>query len=77
MYRMAYSQDENTIVYLDKSGNKHIRKGGNLSWRINNPGLVRSHSHYAFRHGSIGCLVLLEFAQNAKNRIQDIIESFT
>ena len=54
MYRIAYSQDENTIVYLDKSGNKHIRKGGNLSWRINNPGLVRSHSHYAFRHGSIG-----------------------
>jgi hypothetical protein len=25
----------------------------------------------------VGCLVLLEFAQNAKNRIQDIIESFT
>ncbi len=54
MYRMAYAQDENTIVYFDKSGNKHIRKSGNLSWRINNPGLVKSHSHYARSNGSIG-----------------------
>ncbi len=54
MYRIAYSQDENTIVYIDKNGNKHVRKGGNLSWRVNNPGLIRSHSHYAFLYGSIG-----------------------
>ena len=54
MYRIAYSPDENTIVYFDKSGNKHIRKGGSLSWRINNPGLVRSHSHFARSNGSIG-----------------------
>lgn len=54
MYRIAYSPDENTIVYFDKSGNKHIRKGGNLSWRINNPGLVKSHSHYAKSKGAIG-----------------------
>ena len=54
MYRIAYSHDENTIVYFDKCGNKHVRKGGSLSWRINNPGLVTSHSHYASNHGSIG-----------------------
>ncbi len=54
MYRIARAQDENTIVFLDRSGNKHIRKGGNLSWRINNPGLVKSHSHYARSNGSIG-----------------------
>lgn len=54
MYRIAYSLGENTIVYFDNSGNKHIRKGGNLSWRINNPGLVRSHSHFARSNGSIG-----------------------
>lgn len=54
MYRIAFQQDENTIVYFDKSGNKHIRKGGNLSWRINNPGLVKSHNHYAKSNGSIG-----------------------
>jgi hypothetical protein len=54
MYRIASAQDENTVVYFDKSGNKHIRKGGNLSWRINNPGLVKSHSHYARSNGSIG-----------------------
>ena len=54
IYLMAYPQGENTIIYFDKNGNKHIRKGGNLSWRINNPGLVRSHSRYASNHGSIG-----------------------
>lgn len=54
MYRIAYSQDENTVVYFDKFGNKHVRKGGSLSWRINNPGLVKSHSHFASNHGSIG-----------------------
>lgn len=54
MYRIARTQDENTVVYFDKSGNKHIRKSGNLSWRINNPGLVKSHSHYARSNGSIG-----------------------
>ena len=54
MYRIAFPQDENTIVYFDKYGNKHIRKGGNLSWRINNPSLVKSHSHFARSNGSIG-----------------------
>ncbi|GAB4229623.1 MAG: hypothetical protein Tsb0021_07450 [Chlamydiales bacterium] len=54
MYKIAYSQDENTILYFDKSENKHIRKGGNLSWRINNPGLVKSHCHFARSNGSIG-----------------------
>lgn len=54
MYRSAYSQDGKTILYFDKCGNKYVRKGGNLSWRINNPGLVRSRSHYALKYGSIG-----------------------
>lgn len=54
MYRIACTQDGNTVAYFDKSGNKHIRKGGNLSWRINNSGLVKNHSHYARSNGSIG-----------------------
>lgn len=54
MYRIAYPQDENTIVYVDKFGNKHVRRGGSLAWRINNPGLVKSHSHVSVRNGSIG-----------------------
>lgn len=54
MYRIAYPQDEKTILYFDKCGNKHLRKEGNLSWRINNPGLVKSHSHFARSNGSIG-----------------------
>jgi hypothetical protein len=54
MYRIAYPQDKNTIVYFDKCGNKHVRKGGSLAWRINNPGLVKSHSHFSASNGSIG-----------------------
>lgn len=54
MYRIACPQDEKTILYFDKCGNKHIRRGGSLSWRINNPGLVKSHSHFAKSYGSIG-----------------------
>lgn len=54
MYRIAFRQDENTVFYFDKYGNKYICKGGNLAWRINNPGLLRSHSHFASINGSIG-----------------------
>lgn len=54
MYRIAYPQDENTVVYVDKCGNKHVRKGGNLAWRINNPGSVKNHSHFSLSNGSIG-----------------------
>lgn len=54
MYRIAYRQDETTIFYFDEYGNKHVCKGGNLAWRINNPGLLRSHSHFASTNGSIG-----------------------
>lgn len=54
MYRTAYRQDENTVCYFDKCGNKHVCKNGNLARRINNPGLVKSHSHYASINGSIG-----------------------
>ena len=54
MYRKAYPQGENTVVYFDKFGNKHVRKGGNLSWRISNPGLIKSQSYYAKSNGSIG-----------------------
>jgi hypothetical protein len=54
VYRLAYPYDENTVVYFDKYGSKHVRKGGSVSWRINNPGLVKSHSHYSVGNGSIG-----------------------
>lgn len=31
-----------------------MASGGSLAWRLNNPGLVRSHSHFSRSNGSIG-----------------------
>ncbi len=54
MYRSAYTYSDEIIFYFDFVGNKYVASGGSLAWRINNPGLVRSHSHFSRRHGSIG-----------------------
>lgn len=54
MFILAYPEDPEQIAYFDSYGNKYIVKGGSLPWRINNPGLVLSHSHVAKRNGSIG-----------------------
>ncbi len=54
MYRLAYKYSDEVIFYFDSVGNKYVAMGGNLSWRLNNPGLIRSHSHFARKNGSIG-----------------------
>jgi hypothetical protein len=55
MYQFAHAHnDDTTIFYFDREGNKYVATGGALAWRINNPGLVRSHSHFAKKNGSIG-----------------------
>lgn len=54
MYKIAYKFDDKTIFYFDAWGNKYVASGGNLAWRTNNPGLVRSHSHFSRKSGSIG-----------------------
>jgi hypothetical protein len=54
MFIIAYPEDQEHIAYFDAVGNKYIARGGTLAWRINNPGLVQSHSHVAKRNGSIG-----------------------
>jgi|ERR1700722_406416 len=54
MFILAYPEDTEHIAYFDASGNKYIAKGGTLAWRINNPGLVQSHSHVAKQNASIG-----------------------
>ena len=41
-------------IYFDILDNKHVRKGGSLAWRCNNPGLVHSHSNITTQHRSIG-----------------------
>lgn len=54
MFRLAYRYNDEVIFYFDFAGNKYVASGGYLAWRINNPGLVRSHSHFSRSKGSIG-----------------------
>ena len=54
MYRLAYKYSDEIIFYFDSSGNKYVASGGNLAWRLNNPGLVRTHSHFARCNSAIG-----------------------
>ncbi|MEI8366192.1 MAG: hypothetical protein WCF65_07215 [Parachlamydiaceae bacterium] len=54
MYRFAYKYSDEIIFYFDSAGNKYVASGGSLAWRINNPGLVRSRSHFSYRNGAIG-----------------------
>jgi hypothetical protein len=46
--------NQSTQIYFDEFNNKHVKRGGTLAWRCNNPGLIRSHSDIAIRIGSIG-----------------------
>lgn len=55
MYKLAYKYNDEIIFYFDHAGNKYVASGGNLPWRINNPGLVSSHSHFSRNKGAIGC----------------------
>ncbi|MGA8163992.1 MAG: hypothetical protein WB791_03085 [Waddliaceae bacterium] len=74
MYRLAYRYDDKTILYFDFSGNKYVATGGNLAWRINNPGLVRSHSHFAKRNKSIGSCkgyAIFPELRNGQKALQD------
>jgi hypothetical protein len=54
MYKAAYKHDDSTVCYYDEFGFKHVVKGGALAWRLNNPGLVRTHTPVATFYGAIG-----------------------
>lgn len=54
MYKIAYKFSDDIIFYFDGWGNKYVASGGNLAWRIKNPGLIRSRSPAASCNGSIG-----------------------
>lgn len=78
MYRIAYQQGGNAVFYFDKYGNKYVCKGGNLAWRINNPGLLRSHSHYASINGSIGScqgFAIFSYAKQGHKALSDWLHS--
>src|ERR1700722_5555974 len=50
MLKKAYRYDDETVFYFDVHDNKYVAIGGNLAWRLNNPGLLLSHSLHR-----IGC----------------------
>ena len=52
-YQFAWKEGETTF-YIDAFDYRYAAKNGNLSWRINNPGLVKHHCRYAKKNGSIG-----------------------
>jgi len=52
-YKIAWREGE-TALYVDASDRKFAAKNGNLAWRINNPGLIKHHCHFARKNGSIG-----------------------
>ncbi|MBN4066788.1 hypothetical protein JYU14_01745 [Simkania negevensis] len=47
-------KEGNTAIYLDGTDCKYVAKNGNLAWRINNPGLIKSRNRFAKKNGSIG-----------------------
>ncbi len=52
-YQFAWKEGE-TVFFIDVFDYRYAAKNGNLSWRINNPGLVKHHCRYAKKNGSIG-----------------------
>jgi hypothetical protein len=55
MYKFACKCDDKIVCYFDTLGNKYTASGGNLAWRIRNPGLLRSRSLAKARNKPIGC----------------------
>lgn len=52
--KKAYRFDDEIIFYFDAFENKYVAKGGSLAWRLNNPGLLLSHSLYRTGYSAIG-----------------------
>lgn len=52
-YKAAW-KEEDVAIFTDNFDCRYAAKGGNLAWRINNPGLIKHHSRYAKKNGSIG-----------------------
>lgn len=52
--KKAYRYDDEIVFYFDAFNNKYIAKGGSLAWRLNNSGLLLSHSLHRIGYKSIG-----------------------
>jgi hypothetical protein len=52
--KKAYGYDDEIVFYFDAFDNKYVAKGGSLAWRLNNPGLLSSHSLHRTGYSAIG-----------------------
>ncbi len=52
--KKAYRHDDEIVFYFDAFDNKYVAQGGSLAWRLNNPGLLLSHSLHRTGYKSIG-----------------------
>jgi hypothetical protein len=52
--KKAHRYDDEIIFYFDAFDNKYVAKGGSLAWRLNNPGLLLSHSLHRMGYNAIG-----------------------
>lgn len=52
--RKAYRYDDDLVFYFDAQDNKYVASGGSLAWRLNNPGLLLSHSLHRIGYSAIG-----------------------
>lgn len=50
----AYRYDDDVVFYFDAFDNKCVARGGSLAWRLNNPGLLLSHSLHKTGYQAIG-----------------------
>ena len=78
MFKSAFAYDEEVIFYFDLLGNKYVAQGGSLAWRLNNPGLVRSRSHFARKNGSIGSytgFAIFSSPQQGRKALIDLVRT--
>ena len=78
MFKSAFAYDEEIIFYFDLLGNKYVAHGGSLAWRLNNPGLVRSRSHFARKNGSIGSytgFAIFSSPQEGRKALIDLVRT--
>lgn len=54
MFKKAFRYDESVVFYFDTHDNKYVATGGSLAWRLNNPGLLLSHSLHRTGYHGIG-----------------------
>ena len=78
MFKSAFAYNEEVIFYFDLLGNKYVAQGGSLTWRLNNPGLVRSRSHFARKNGSIGSytgFAIFSSPQQGRKALIDLVRT--